>query len=466
VEYFILLGLATVAIAGLAAAIYRRCGDMGVIVGIGALYYWSLYGAWFVVIDKLGGASGKSYYYLERKLFPVSLDEDYLLALALYAGFIITVELTILALAATKTNRVGPKLTLRHEPILLLGFLAGIASFLLIREKLGTAWALNTSAYWYTRSQTDEWFTVHQVLNRVALIPPAIGVATIAAGNRSRFFVSATRRFTVWGYALLFCGMGAFTFVLGNKNEVFTAMLAGFLAYLASVRRPNWTKVLLTGAAGLWFLYAIDYFRATPLNSMSDTVTSRIEDATGIGRFVTSSNEAFAAHFSLYGVLHAQVAPQFGYSIYSLACSIIPRIIWKSRPPDIYVYYSESVGAVQNQGYSLHHAAGWYLNFGIAGIFLGAIVLGLFWVAFLNAHRRIHTRTGLIVRIFAVVAPWVFAAGLPPLIRAGPEGYKGIFIESIVIPVGVLLFACRPKKARTARVVWTPEAGWVWQVAR
>jgi hypothetical protein len=33
------------------------------------------------------------------------------------------------------------------------------------------------------------------------------------------------------------------------------------------------------------------------------------------------------------------------------------------------------------------------------------------------------------------------------LIRAGPEAYKGLILESVLIPVGTLLFACRPKKS-------------------
>ena len=90
-------------------------------------------------------------------------------------------------------------------------------------------------------------------------------------------------------------------------------------------------------------------------------------------------NEAYAAHFSMYGVLSRNVEPKFAYSLYSLALSAIPRIVWPDRPRDIYLYYSESVGTVQNQGYSLHHATGWYLNFGYLGVALGAVVMGLVW---------------------------------------------------------------------------------------
>jgi hypothetical protein len=133
----------------------------------------------------------------------------------------------------------------------------------------------------------------------------------------------------------------------------------------------------------------------------------------------------------------------------------VPRVLWPGRPRDIYLYYSESVGATQNQGYSIHHATGWYLTFGYAGVGLGAVVMGWLWAFCLNAHQRIRGRSGLVFRVFAIIAPWLFVACLPPLVRAGPEGYKGWIIEGVLIPVVTLLFCCRPKKGPVAQR-WAP----------
>jgi hypothetical protein len=458
-EFFSLLAVATCVIAVLTLALYRKRRDVGFVVGIGALYYWTLYGAWYIVIDKTGGFSGKNYHYLENKLFPIALDGNYMLTLALYSGFIILVQLTLLLALSGEQRRETPRLVLRHEPILIIAALAAMLSFYIIKDKLSEAWALNTSAYLYTRRQPDEWFTVHQVLNRVAMLPPAIGFATLVAGERSRFFINVVRRYTWSGYVALFAGMGAFTFVLGNKNEVFMSLMTGLLAYFASVRRPSFLKagVLLLG--GMWFLYAIDFFRGTPLSEMTRAVYERLEDATELTSFVTSSNEAYAAHFSLYGVLSTGAEPRFGYSVYSLACSVVPRVLWPDRPVDIYNYYADSVGALQNQGYSIHHATGWYLNFGYIGIALGAVVMGLVWAYCSNAHQRISARSSLAFRIFATLSPWLFVACLPPLIRAGPEGYKGFLVEGVLIPMATLTFACRRKKAAPT-LSWDADTGW------
>lgn len=464
-EFFAMLGAATAIIGALTLALYRKRRDAGFLVGAGALYYWTLYGAWYIVIDKMGGFSGKNYHYLEYKLFPVALDGNYMLTLALYSGFLIVVLLTVLVSIPRGREVEIPRLVLRHEPILIIAAIAGLASLYIIKDKLGEAWALNTSAYLYTRRQTDEWFTLHQVLNRVAMLPPAIGLATLLAGDQSRYFVNVVRRYTWPGYFLLFTGMGVFTFVLGNKNEVFTSLLAGLLAYFASVKRPSFVKAGLLLASGMWFLYTIDFFRGTPISEMSEAVSQRLEDATEVASFVTSSNEAYAAHFSLYGVLANGAEPRFGYSLYSLACSVVPRVLWPDRPADIYSYYAESVGAIQNQGYSVHHATGWYLNFGYAGVALGAVVLGLVWAYCLNAHRRIRPGSGLRFRLFATISPWLFVACLPPLIRAGPEGYKGFLVEGLLIPLVVLSFACRPQK-ESVQLKWDERAGWVFAELR
>src|SRR4051812_10341271 len=153
-EYFALLTVTTLVIIVLALVLYQRTRDAGVLIGMAALYYWTLFGAWSIVIDKTGGHSGKSYYYLEHKLFPISLDSNYLLTLGLYAGFLISIQVTLLLCLSKKRKKPISRLVLRHDPILIGSLIAGVASFAIIYDKLNAAWLLHTSAYWYTRSQT------------------------------------------------------------------------------------------------------------------------------------------------------------------------------------------------------------------------------------------------------------------------------------------------------------------------
>ena len=56
--------------------------------------------------------------------------------LELYAGFIITVQLTLLAALGPPKLRPAPRSRPRHEPILVVGFAAAAADFFIMRDKL------------------------------------------------------------------------------------------------------------------------------------------------------------------------------------------------------------------------------------------------------------------------------------------------------------------------------------------
>jgi hypothetical protein len=82
--------------------------------------------------------------------------------------------------------------------------------------------------------------------------------------------------------------------------------------------------------------------------------------------------------------------------------------------------------------------------------------MALVWSACINARRRIRQRTNLPFRLFGVVAPWLFAACLPPMLRAGPEAYKGLIVEGALIPITILIFASRPRRTTAAMIPHEP----------
>jgi hypothetical protein len=442
-EHRLILTAATALIAVLALLLWRRTRDLSPAVMSAALYYWSLYGAWGLLEDKSGGYSGKKYHYLEARLFPVELDGAYAWTLALYAAFVVAAQATALVLAGPRPRAAFQRRRIAHGRILALSGAACAAAVLLTQNHLSTAWALQQSAYVYTRFAGDDWFTLRQVLNRAALVPAALGAGILLAGRENRFFVSTVRTWHVAGYGVLLAVMGAFTFLLGNKNEVLVALLAGGLTYWHAAWRPRRGRALAAGAAGLWFLYSIDVFRGVPLSGLWEAVRSGGPALDQLPGFVRSSNEAYGAHFSLYGVLAHGMQMRFGYGLYSLACSLVPRIFWPGRPPDIYEYYAGSLGALGGQGYSIHHATGWYLSFGTAGVLLGGAVLGLAWSGSLAFWRRCRPGSANAVWLAGVLAPWLLAAGLPPLLRAGIEGYKGVAVDALLLPLAALAWSCR-----------------------
>ena len=112
-------------------------------------------------------------------MFPVELDGITLWSLFLYASFIILIELTLLwFLTAQGQERAvvdyGTPLSISHGFILLLSALSMAVSFLIMQDQLLVAAQFNMSPYYATRGglgEYNEWFTLHQVLNRMTRFP-------------------------------------------------------------------------------------------------------------------------------------------------------------------------------------------------------------------------------------------------------------------------------------------------------
>jgi hypothetical protein len=148
------------------------------------------------------------------------------------------------------------------------------------------------------------------------------------------------------------------------------------------------------------------------------------------------SNEIFYAHYSMYGVLEKKVEPKFGASFVYLFASFIPRFINENRPQDIYQYYIQSMNNQSKQGFTIHHATGWYLNFGLIGVILGAMLLGsLLGVS----YSYFFLKEKLSYVYMAIFCGLI--ASIPFLIRGGPEAYKTVFAFGVLLPTFVFSLA-------------------------
>jgi hypothetical protein len=448
VEFYVLLTSATGAIVLLGWLVWSRAHHLSFPLGIGLIYYWSLFGAWSIVQDRLGGESGKRYDYLEAKLFPVMLDDNYLMTLLLYAAFIILIEIALLLFL-----KPGPlpddtwpaPIDVSHGVLLCLAVLCGIGSYALIREPLEMADSMNLSTYMVTRGGLGElppYFTIHQLLSRGALLSTAIGLSIVSSGREARLFVGSDGWAVRAGYLAVAAGLFWFALILGNKNELLFVGIGGGLLYLANARRPRLAALTLTGAVGFVGLWLVDTLRGLPLAAVAGGLQD-LEPAHWLNaaQFVASSNEAFAAHFSLYGALALNVPLTYGESVLSMLASVIPRFAWPNRPPDIYLHYADSIGVAEGQGFTIHHATGWYLNFGVLGILAGALLWGWVWArCSVDAHPVGPHRSRFWI-LWGRVLPWMFVASIPMLIRAGFEGYKALLVEAFLLPTVILLLA-------------------------
>lgn len=422
---------ATFIIGGLAVVLWWRTRNVSIQVGIAILYYWSLAGAWNVISARLWSDFGKGSNYLEEKLFPINLDEYYLETLILYAVFIVAIEITLFySLRSQRAARVPRKIM--HSTVFAVTAFTGLVSFLIIESKISLALDLGVSGYYVTRASSN-FFSLHQIMNETCLTVLALGFAVYCSGPDARLLIGNHKRSILLGYTVLITSAYMFNVLLGNRHEMLNAGIAGTLLYIANSRRPRWSLLAMVAVIGFFALAFIDRYRGLPIAAVPSKLGSITTDEI-MEVFMTPafSSENFAAHCSMYGVLSYHIPPKFGMSFVSLGASIIPGFIWKERPEGVYPYYTANVQAMENQGYTIHHATGWYLNFGLFGVVLGGVVLAMVWAQCINAVTRGGGRRPYFV--LRVLAPILFVAYMPSVIRAGPEAYKSLLIEGILLP--------------------------------
>jgi hypothetical protein len=131
----------------------------------------------------------------------------------------------------------------------------------------------------------------------------------------------------------------------------------------------------------------------------------------------------------------------YGTSLVSLGASLVPHFIWPDRPEGVYEYYVNSVHAMPGTGYTIHHASAWYLNFGVLGIIAGAFIFGWLWTFFYNKFLSIESIKNIFLKILMIIGFCAFTAQIPALIRTGPEGYKALAFEALLLPVFIIYFA-------------------------
>ncbi|MBI3502706.1 MAG: oligosaccharide repeat unit polymerase [Bacteroidetes bacterium] len=448
-DFYLLLTLSTIIIFLLGFFIFIRTKSLAFPIGILLLYFFSLYGAWFIVYDKMnlekGASFGLHYYYLMLKMFNVELDQYYFNTLLMYSLFIVIIELTILSIVPCNKNKphyANFVIKINHYYLIAGSFICMLASAALVSGALRTMLQSGESAYHIARTSTEtNLFTLHQLLNR-AIIPIVIGFTTLFMRD-NKFFDTKKISPRIWilYFFTLVCWIFYLT-ILGNKHEFFVAIAASGLIYLESEKQVKKSLIVFGVFLGILMLGSINVLRQYSLMEIFSNINPQLISLAFSD--VIFSNEMMGAHLSLYGILYYHVPIAGGFSLISLFASTVPKIFWTGRPDDIYNYYATSVGAMEGQGYTIHHAAGWYLNFGLPGIIIGAIFFGFLWGW---TYKKIFSPLGnskfAILKLFPF---FLITAAIPTLIRAGIEGYKSLLIDALLIPLVFLFIVSKMNK--------------------
>lgn len=434
------------------------------------IYYFTLGGAIFFPLDAYlgfkGAAIGLHYTPMFEKLFVVNFNFDYMLACSYYAIFILVFQyayLFIIRKSIQKNNidfqqelTIPFKLEINPYVVLFISFSLILVSFFILKKEIFYAIANEKSIYLITRANKNPYYTIHQLANEFSILIPFIAYTftILTADNK---IVNIVNKKNTVSLLILACFVSSlYISMLGNRREILSGIVICTLISLNQYRHISYRRFAFIFLMVLTFFLSNTFFRSTIISSKLNDVlhlesteivlkSDEEFNTKGIAGSVLFSNELFYAHFSMYGALHKKVPLTYGSSLVYLASSIIPRAIYPNRPPDIYTYYATEVDAVPGQIYTLHHATAWYLNFGFLGILLGALILAIIFAFAFHINNKTFKNNKTYFILFRILLPFLLCSQMVTFITAGPEAYKSLLLEGVIIPI-ILLSVCLKKK--------------------
>jgi hypothetical protein len=419
----------------------RRSPDPAMGIGLALLPYWTLAGAIPILLTKRTDPTRK-YSYLEDRLFRIFPDGTYAVVLLAYVIFLFG-SLTLIAFWArpetperrAASGKQWTALSMRFSHGLLL---FGVGAMVLV--KFGLALYLirsSTTGSLYETTRIVKGgnapiLRIYQYLNFVSSYPLAAGFVLWLAFPAARATRLPFRRGLVWAvYLVLLLGSIAENALLGNRAVplvVMAAIAAGWIRwkYLPATRaqrRPLRRHFLLVSFAGLLVLGTIGLSRGGSLDSPAAVTKSLEQNFVQVGNVVvqtTRSSEKLAAHMSLYGIVERR-----------------DQIPDKPLLANSYKEYARVFNAPEDQVFTIHYVAAWWLRLGPLGLIPAVLTFALAVALVQRLATRAVSAGGAAFSLTAATLP---AAGIPIIVvRSGPESLRAVFIELVLLPALVLL---------------------------
>lgn len=420
-----------------------------------AIYYWSMLGGWVVTIDLLSGNAleqvGFHYYAYFNKLFPIRLDDAYVKSLCWFSLFLLTFQAALFGVVkrfgvVTRIKEDAP-IFIDHRILIAGAFGLAALSYFFIRAQIMEAIDHQESLYLYLSHQSGRFYSLYQITKSGSLFLILFGVSLLLSQCSGRHFTGNYSPAIAVGYVVAVLVLFIYATLIGSRSDLLFAFLFAIVFYLINARKISVYRVGGQVVGLVLVVAVIEMTRAIPILAYlglstgpgipTDEVVSRMSFFSTLLNLM-ASNEMFAGHMSMYGAVYYDVPLTWGGSFNYLLHSMIPRFMIIERPPDSYQHYAAAIHYTGAQGFTINHATGWYVNFGVAGVVVGGALLG----SLVGAGHVLQQRacgSSVLRRIFRVLLLLTVCAFFPSLIRTGPEGFKALCFEAVIIPV-VLIF--------------------------
>ena len=424
-----------------AVTIIKKTSSLILAVPVLIMYFWTLYGAWSFIPLKLAGGS----IYYEDIMFRVHIDEYYLESLVLYSLFIVIFAEFMKSIARHKVYITN----VEHKQ--------QIANYKLYINRLN-----DSGSYTVIVCLFLFVFVYFSSTNLLLAISQGVSAYTLsrfnsALGSAGSLVTFAGDTFLYLSIPLLFVGKMWKRYVviisillyfminalLGNRNTLLCGMIIGVLLTteiwgIKKIFNPKAITVAVLVFAGI---QAISIVRGLSVNDIiSGNYSLDLFDVFGS---LSNSNEKYAAHISMYGVLKNDVPFTYGSSILALISTFIPTFMGVQRADDIYHYYVlHTMQFKPDIGVTLHHAAGWYMNFGLIGVVCGALLWGY-------VMKWLYSKRLKFIYFYGSI---LFASVTIQMIRGGGlESYKGVLLMDTLIPMLIIYYCSKNRSKRLCK---------------
>lgn len=414
--------------------IIRKTSSLILVTPIFVMYFWSLFGVWSWIPMKLGG--GFNFY--ESIMFVVNIDEFYLESLVLYSIFIGVFTAYVNNFAR---NQHRDTYQIEQKKIKYRGFIDKLA-----KRKPYYVIIYSMFFYFVFMSMRDISSAIQQGVSAygVSRFDSSLGGLNTLVdffGNTSMYliipllFSNRTKKFKIIYIICPLIMYFTINLLLGNRNILLSILIIIVILFselngLKKTFRPHY---LLLAFCGLLGIQLISFIRGI---SIAQVLAGDFEFS--IKNLISSlgnSAEQYAAQLSMYGVLKNEVPCTFGTSLLFLFSTFVPAFLGLPRPDRIYMYYvMQTMHGKPDIGVTIHHATAWYLNFGLIGIIVGALLWGVF-LKFLYKRR---------LSFIYFYGSILFSVASIQMIRdGGPESYKGALLLVTIIPMLIIHFCLK-----------------------
>lgn len=441
---YIVMYVITIYVVIVSYYLAKKTSSLIPVVPIAAMYYWSLYGVWSWIPMKLRGERS----YTEEALFAVNIDDYYLLSVVYYSLFIVIFTVYECHMIKKKSILYANRKELSQyylqkinqlssNKLYNIGIVFLLAAFIFMWFRdLATAFSSGQSAYqvsrWETGTGGAEYLSMFLGHLFIYLTIPLVFVT---GHNKKRNF-----------YLIMIIIYYGMNFLLGNRSILLCSLVLGVIIYgeIYGLKKLFRLRNLVLGVGCLLLIQLISVVRGLSINAiLTGDFSFTIGD---IFQSLAGSSEKEAAQVSMYGTLKKDVPFTFGSSVLFLISTIIPSFLGIPRPERVYTHYIEhTVPSGTDVGWTINHVTAWYINFGIIGIILGALLWGY-------TLKLLFQRKSNYIYMYGAA---LFSSSAITMIRdGGIECYKGALLLNTIIPMLIVWFSFKK-----IRFVWGNKNG-------